>query len=48
MSDDALNDLIEFWHLDYEGDLELAEFMAERAGWTIDDVEEWLDLGVRP
>lgn len=48
MSNDELDDLIDEWHINYTGDQELNEFMAERAGWTLEDTNRWLATGSLP
>lgn len=48
LSDEELDDLIDFWHLQYTGDLGLEEFMAEKAGWTVEQTRTWLATAQRP
>jgi hypothetical protein len=41
-------DLFDYWHLQYEGDLSLAEFMQLNADWSDMDYLYWKTTGELP
>jgi hypothetical protein len=42
------HDLFDYWHLQYEGDLSLAEFMKLNADWSDMDYLYWKTTGELP
>lgn len=48
MDKNTVKDYFDYWHLQYEGDLSLQDFMALHAGWSEMDYAEWEITGVLP
>lgn len=47
-SSQEADDLLAFWHLEYEGNMELDEFMCSQARWTQMEFEYWAVTGKMP
>lgn len=48
MDKTTVKDFFDYWHLQYEGNLSLQEFMALNADWSDMDYAEWEITGVLP
>jgi hypothetical protein len=47
-TDDDVQDVIDYWHLCYQGDMELDEFMQSQLGWTDMEYQYWEVTGKLP
>lgn len=43
LTNDEMDDLVEEWHLDYEGPDELVPFLMSRTGLSHDEVVHWIE-----
>lgn len=48
ISEDDVLDAVEYWHLQYDGDMELDEFMQSQLRWTDMEYEYWAVTGKLP
>jgi hypothetical protein len=48
LTNDDMDDLVDEWHLDYEGPLELVDFLASRTGLSNDQVVHWIETAELP
>lgn len=44
-TEDDVQDVYDYWHLQYEGDMELEEFMQSQLGWTDMELQYWVVTG---
>lgn len=45
---DDVDDVYEFWHLHYDGDMDLETYMQSQLGWTDMEYEYWAVTGKLP
>lgn len=48
ISNDDMDDLVDEWHLDYDGPLELVDFLSNRTGLSCDEVVHWIETAELP
>lgn len=47
-TEDDVLDVVEFWHLEYDGDMDLDEYMQSQLKWTDMEYEYWALTGKLP